>query len=327
MKNILITGAAGFIGMHTVLKFLEKGFNVIGIDNINNYYSEKLKLDRIKNIIDKSSNLKGKWTFQKLDISKKDDLNSLSSYKIYKVIHLAAQAGVRYSIKNPDIYVNSNIIGFKNIIDFCLKNKINNLIYASSSSVYGKSLSIPFHEDQQCQNPESFYAFTKISNELMASSFYNTKKLNSIGLRFFTVYGPWGRPDMAPMLFVKAAMEKNKINVFNYGNQSRDFTYIDDIVEGIFLVSKKFWSNKETKCEVMNIGKGSPVKLLDFIKTLETTLELNIKKNFVEAQIGDVELTYASTKKIYNYVNFMPKTDIKSGVISFVKWYLEYYKY
>jgi len=325
MKNILITGAAGFIGMHTCIKFIEEGYNVFGLDNINDYYDVSLKKDRLNEIKKISSKNVGGWEFIKADITSDKTWKELKKYKIDKIIHLAAQAGVRYSIENPMAYLKSNIIGFQNILDFCYESKINDLIYASSSSVYGKDSKQPFYESYSCNNPESYYAVTKKTNELMANAYFKTKRISSVGLRFFTVYGPWGRPDMAPMLFANAAIKKNNINVFNYGNQSRDFTYIDDIIEGIFLVSVKTWHSKKPILEIFNIGNGSPVKLMDFINLLEDCLELKIKKSLVSAQLGDVETTFASVDKLERFIKYKPSTSLNKGIRKFINWYMQYY--
>lgn len=325
MKNILITGAAGFIGMHTCIKFIQEGYNVFGLDNINDYYDVSLKKNRLKEIEKTSSNKLGGWTFIKADITNNITWKKLKKYNIDKIIHLAAQAGVRYSLENPKAYLESNIIGFQNVLDFCYESKINDLIYASSSSVYGKDSKQPFLESYACNNPESYYAVTKKTNELMANAYFKTKRLSSVGLRFFTVYGPWGRPDMAPVLFAKAAIKKNKINVFNYGNQSRDFTYIDDIIEGIFLVSLKVWKSKKPILEIFNIGNGNPVKLMDFIDSLENCLKLKIHKSLVSAQLGDVETTFASVNKLEKFIKYKPSTSLNSGIKKFINWYLQYY--
>ena len=328
---ILITGCAGFIGFHTCNHFLDKGFNVLGVDNLNNYYDVRLKLSRLKNlgileIKRKNDIISGKKNFKfvKADISKNFFWNLIENLKVDSVIHLAAQAGVRYSLKEPLKYLNSNIIGFQNVLDYCVSNKINNFIYASSSSVYGKSAESPFRESFNCTNPESLYAATKITNELMANVYYKTKKLNSVGLRFFTVYGPWGRPDMAPMIFLKAALNNKPINVFNFGNQMRDFTFIDDIVNGIYSV---FSMKKMLGHEVFNIGKGEPIHLKEFIRLIEKSTENKITCKYVEAQPGDVEKTFSSTEKLKKRTGYNPKIDIEEGIKIFVKWYKTYYKY
>lgn len=325
---ILVTGSAGFIGFHLVKRLLNIGNTVLGLDNLNDYYDVKLKKDRLKKLginvnlkdIDYSNN---SFSFIIGDLSDQIIWKKINKFNITDVIHLAAQAGVRYSLIKPFEYISSNIVGFQNVLEYCDNNKIDNLIYASSSSVYGKSKNIPFTESDQCVNPESLYAATKRSNELFADVFYKTKGLSSIGLRFFTVYGPWGRPDMAPFLFTKSALKKEKIKVFNHGDQKRDFTYIDDIVDGIVQVFNS--KDKITGSEIFNIGRGKPVNLMDFINIIEKNLNIEIKKEMMEAQIGDVELTYSSTKKLNLFTGYNPKISLEEGINKFIKWYLDYY--
>lgn len=266
MPRVLITGAAGFIGMHTSIRFLKEGWDVIGIDNLNNYYSVSLKKDRLKQIKLSSDKFDKEFLFYQEDLNS-DIWDEFDNFKIDSLVHLAAQAGVRYSIENPRAYLESNILGFQKVIEFVLKNKIYPFLYASSSSVYGKNSKQPFNESEPCNSPESYYAATKRANELMAYSYSKTHNLKSIGLRFFTVYGPWGRPDIAPMLFAHAAFKNTAIDVFNYGRQKRDFTYLDDIVEGIYAIVIK--GNQEIDNLLINIGNGSPVGLLDFISIIE----------------------------------------------------------
>ena len=323
MPRVLITGAAGFIGMHTAIKFLENGWDVIGLDNFNNYYSTALKRDRIKEI---------DLVALKCDLSFKlfeKDLNSdvwddLLKYEIDSVVHLAAQAGVRYSLQNPEAYIESNILGFQRVLKFVLNKGIEKFLYASSSSVYGKNSKQPFSENAACDAPESYYAATKRANELMARSYFNTHGMVSIGLRFFTVYGPWGRPDMAPMLFAKAAAEKGQIKVFNYGKQQRDFTYISDIVNSIYLLVIK--RDIKNHPEIFNIGCGDPIKLLDFIQIIEDEFSIVLEKDFVKAQPGDVEMTFADTRKLQKTIGFKPSISLVEGVCEFSKWYKEYYQ-
>jgi len=326
MIKVLITGAAGFIGMHVALKFIKEGYDVIGLDNLNDYYSVELKKGRLEEIERKSDNFSGKWSFIKADIVHNITWSNLKKQNINKVVHLAAQAGVRYSIENPNAYLETNITGFQKVLNFCVESKINHLIYASSSSVYGKDSIKPFKEYQSCNNPESYYAATKKCNELMAAVYYKTNNLSSIGLRFFTVYGPWGRPDMAPMLFAKAAIKNETIKVYNFGKQSRDFTYIDDIVEGVFLSSIKLWNESKQVIDLMNIGYGSPVNLMDFINLLENNLGIEIKRELVEAQKGDVEETFASVEKLYNFIGYKPKVPLNIGINKFVEWYKTFFK-
>ncbi len=324
MARVLITGAAGFIGMHTSIRFLKEGWDVIGLDNFNEYYDVKLKRDRVENV----KTFARCKTFSKFKLLKAD-LNSsvwdeLEKIKFDAVVHLAAQAGVRYSLENPDAYLKSNVLGFQRVLEFIKNCEIQRFVYASSSSVYGQSSKQPFHEDEDCNDPESYYAATKKMNELMAKSYYNTYNLSSIGLRFFTVYGPWGRPDMAPMLFTKAAFSNEQIKVFNYGNQRRDFTYIDDIVEGVLqlILMTKF----PFKAEICNIGNGSPIGLMDFIGQIENVTSLKLKKDFVMAQKGEVSETYADTSKLFELTGYKPKICLNDGIKNFIAWYKNYYK-
>ena len=311
MPRVLITGAAGFIGMHTSIRFLKEGWDVTGLDNFNDYYSVDLKEDRIKNI----SAVVGKLDLN-FDLIRAD-LNSsiwdnLSKLKFDAVVHLAAQAGVRFSIENPNIYLESNVLGFQRVLHFVKKNRVERFIYASSSSVYGKSSRQPFTEDEACNSPESYYAATKKMNELMAFAYYRTHNLPSVGLRFFTVYGPWGRPDMAPILFTTAAYENKSIQVFNYGNQKRDFTFIDDVIDGIFGLIK---TNKFPKNSIVcNIGNGSPIGLLDFIEEIERSTNKQLNKKFIKAQKGDVTETYSDTSKLFELTGYRPKTSLNQGI-------------
>ncbi len=318
MSKVLITGVAGFIGMHTAIKYLSSGYEVLGLDNFNEYYSSKLKRDRVIEIRKKAKTLNSSFTLYESDLNT-FPWDSLSDVEI--VIHLAAQAGVRYSITNPRAYIDSNILGFQCVLEFVDKNQISQFLYASSSSVYGKESDIPFHENENCSFPESYYAATKKANELMAYSYWKTKDMPSVGLRFFTVYGPWGRPDMAPFIFTKAAFESKPVKVFNMGNQTRDFTYIDDIVDGIFLMSL----SKIDKAQVLNIGNGSPVKLMDFITYIELATGRPLKKIFTESQKGDVVNTYADITKLKSLSDFSPKTSIEHGLSKFIRWYEDYY--
>ena len=324
MKNILITGAAGFIGMHTCIKFLNEGYHVIGLDNINNYYSTKLKNDRIKNILNESKLLKNNFTFLEEDLNSTvwSDLNKMN---IDIVIHLAAQAGVRYSIENPNAYLESNILGFQKVLEFVTNNSIDNFLYASSSSVYGKDSCQPFNELAECSSPESYYAATKRANELMAYSYWKTKGVKSLGLRFFTVYGSWGRPDMAPMIFAKAAFENQLIKVFNHGVQKRDFTHVNDIVNSILSLSECF-NKKIDTAEIVNIGNGAPTNLLDFINIIEVKTGMKLQKEFIDAQLGDVAETFADDTKLNTLIGIRPKTDLNKGIDEFINWYKLYYE-
>lgn len=330
--KILITGAAGFIGMHAVSKFASLQHEVIGLDNINTYYETDLKYARLaelgikKDDLNYNSLLNGNpfIKFILLDIQDAGNLNSLfATQKFDIVIHLAAQAGVRYSITNPRDYIDSNIIGFYNILEACRNFPVNHLVFASSSSVYGNTDDIPFSENQNTDLPVSFYAATKKSNEVMAHAYADLYQLKVTGLRFFTVYGPWGRPDMAPVLFAKAGMEHKPIKVFNNGEQSRDFTYIDDIIQGIVLVSQS--ELKEKKYQILNIGKGSPVALMDFIHLLEQELGTPFQYDFMPPQKGDVVTTYSNTSEIEK-LGYKATTPLELGIPKFIKWFKEYYK-
>ena len=331
--KVLITGAAGFIGMHTVQKFAILGYEIIALDNINSYYETDLKYARLaalgieRNAIVYNKLIKGlgdKISFIQLDIQDAGNLNVLFATQNFDiVIHLAAQAGVRYSITNPRDYIDSNIIGFYNILEACRNFQVQHLIYASSSSVYGDTDTIPFSENQNTDFPVSFYAATKKSNEVMAHAYSSLYQLKITGLRFFTVYGPWGRPDMAPVLFAKAGTQSQPIKVFNNGEQSRDFTYIDDIVQGIVLVAEDKWLLKNY--QILNIGKGSPVSLMDFIRLLEKELNLQFEYDFMPPQKGDVITTYSNTSEIEK-LGYKASTPLEKGIPKFVEWFKDYYK-
>ena len=323
MPRVLITGAAGFIGMHTAIRFLKEGWEVIGFDNLNSYYSLDLKNDRIKEVFKVAQKFNKKFIFYEADLNS-NIWGTVNEYYFDAIIHLAAQAGVRYSLENPKAYLESNVLGFQNVLDFVKSTQVDRFVYASSSSVYGKDSRQPFNEEEACNNPESHYAATKKMNEHMATSYFNTHNVSSIGLRFFTVYGPWGRPDMAPMLFTKAAYDNEPIKVYNYGNQSRDFTYIDDIVEGIFSLIALAEFPKSA--EVCNIGNGSPVGLMNFIEQIEANTSFIFKKDFVDAQKGDVAQTFADTTKLFNLTGYKPRTSLETGIEKFINWYKEYYK-
>ncbi len=338
--KILITGTAGFIGFHLVKKLLERGDSIVGIDNINNYYDVNLKYARLKesgintNLItdDKKlikSTIYKNYQFAKIDITDLKRLEMLFEKEQFThVVNLAAQAGVRYSLKNPHKYVQSNVVGFVNILECCRNYKIKHLIYASSSSVYGANLKIPFSEVDQVDTPVSLYAATKKSNELMAYTYTNLYNLPTTGLRLFTVYGPWGRPDMAMFLFTDAIHKGQPIKIFNHGNMSRDFTFINDIVEGIQCVVNKSIEERIEKKElykVYNIGNNSSLKLLDFIKEIEINLGKEAKKIMMDIQPGDVERTWANVDLLIKDYNYRPNTSIQKGVKEFVNWYKAFY--
>lgn len=328
--KVLITGAAGFIGFHTVNQLLDVGYEVIGLDNINDYYSPYLKYSRLEeNGINRNqikwykltqSSSHKNYQFIRMNLEDKQQLfNLFQTEKFDYIINLAAQAGVRYSIENPDVYIQSNIIGFHNILEACRYYPVKQLIHASSSSVYGENSKIPFSETDMVDTPVSLYAATKKSNELEAHSYSKLYKIPVTCLRFFTVYGPWGRPDMAPMLFADAILKDEPIKIFNNGNMERDFTYVQDIVYGIFqILEKDFASNNCYR--VFNIGKGSPVKLLEFIETLEKSLGKVSKKTFLPMQAGDVRQTWADCSALNELCGYSPKTEIGEGINHFTTW-------
>tara|TARA_B100001027_G_scaffold216183_1_gene191814 strand:+ start:5773 stop:6792 length:1020 start_codon:yes stop_codon:yes gene_type:complete len=338
--SILVTGCAGFIGFHTSKFLLERGENVIGIDNLNDYYDVSLKKKRLK-ILQESikENQKIKFSFYKFGLENEKKIREcFKENKIKIVINLAAQAGVRYSIDNPHLYAKSNIIGFLNILEASKDYSIEHLVYASTSSVYGAITSLPFKENIPADYPIQFYAATKRANELMAHSYSHLFNLPTTGLRFFTVYGPWGRPDMALFKFVKSILEEKKIQIFNNGNHQRDFTYIDDIVDGIVKVAFKqpksdlSWiknpspDKSSAPFRIFNIGNNTSVNLLDFIKEIELQLGKKAKKKFVPLQKGDVKDTLSDISSISSYTNYKPKTSYKEGIKKFIEWYLDYYK-
>ncbi len=335
--SFLITGAAGFIGAALVKKLIKNGERVIGIDNLNNYYDPGLKKARLEEInsITKYSN----WNFHQFSIENKDCIEELFKQEKPKVvINLAAQAGVRYSIENPSAYIQANIVGFNNILESCQQNQIENLVYASSSSVYGGNRNLPFHEKQAVNHPVSLYAATKKANELMAHTYSHLYKLPCTGLRFFTVYGPWGRPDMAPMLFAKAILDGKPIKVFNNGDMKRDFTYIDDIIEGVFRCCYKPATENQNfdplnpdpstaaaPHRIFNIGNSNPTELMKFIEVLENTLGKKAEKSFHPMQDGDVVATAADTSALEAWINFRPSIKIEEGLKKFSEWYKYFY--
>lgn len=331
--KILITGAAGFIGSHLSKKLLNRGYKVTGVDNLNDYYDVNLKNSRLAFL--ESEN----FHFEKADLEDRNNINSIfEKYRPDAVVNLAAQAGVRYSLENPHAYIDSNIVGFTNILEACRHNQVGQLIYASSSSVYGANTNLPFSVHDNIDHPISLYAATKKANELMAHTYSHLFGLPTTGLRFFTVYGPWGRPDMALFLFTKAIIEGKPIKVFNNGEMMRDFTYVDDIVESIYrLLQRKPEPNPDwdgnapdpgtsyAQYKIYNIGNNSPVNLMDFISAIEEKLGIEAKKDFMPLQAGDVPATYANVDDLYRDIDFKPKTSIKDGVGKFVDWYLDYY--
>ncbi|ABO18022.1 NAD-dependent epimerase/dehydratase family protein [Prochlorococcus marinus] len=338
--SILITGAAGFIGSALAIKLLEENNHVIGIDNINNYYSTSFKKERLSNII-KSPNSSKYWNFHKISIENKNQIfNIFEKYRPKIVVNLAAQAGVRYSLENPEAYIKSNLVGFFNILEACKSFDVENFIYASSSSVYGGNKKVPFKENDSSNHPISLYAATKRSNELMAHSYSHLYDIPSIGLRFFTVYGPWGRPDMAPMIFANAIMNQLPINIFNFGKMKRDFTYIDDVVESIkrccfkpATVSNTFDKfDPENSCSfakhrIFNVGNSKPVELEIFIELLEDALGKKAIKKYDELQKGDVISTLSDTSLLTKWIDFTPSTSIQDGILYFAKWFENYYEH
>jgi UDP-glucuronate 4-epimerase len=335
-KNVLVTGAAGFIGYHLCLRLLKDGCTVTGIDNLNAYYDVGLKQARLERLIPFDS-----FSFFKMDLADKDAL-----IKIFKtsqfdvVVNLAAQAGVRYSLENPHAYVDANIVGFVNLLESCRHNRIRHLVFASSSSVYGANTNMPFSVHHNVDHPVSLYAASKKANELMAHTYSHLFGLSCTGLRFFTVYGPWGRPDMALFLFTRAILEQHPINVFNHGKMQRDFTYIDDIIEGVVRVMHRLpepnseWSGDHpdpgtsyTGYKIYNIGNNNPVELMEFIEVIEQVLGRKAKKEFLDLQPGDVVATYADIDDLIKDVGFKPSTPIETGIRRFIEWFKAYYGY
>ncbi|MBI4766803.1 MAG: NAD-dependent epimerase [Deltaproteobacteria bacterium] len=333
--KILVTGAAGFIGFHLCRRLLASGNQVIGLDNLNDYYDVRLKLDRLEQIRGRDH-----FRFYKIDLSDREAVSRLFSEQGFdRVVNLAAQAGVRYSLINPYSYAETNLMGFLNILEGCRHHRIKHLVFASSSSVYGANTRMPFSVHDNVDHPVSLYAATKKANELMAHTYASLFKLPCTGLRFFTVYGPWGRPDMALFLFTRAILEGNPIDVFNYGKMQRDFTYIDDIIEGVVRVLEKIpepdpdWNGREPDSassyapyRLYNIGNNDPVELLYFIEVLEGCLGKKALKNLMPIQPGDVPATFADVADLTRAVGFKPATSIEDGIQRFVDWYKDYYK-
>lgn len=332
--KILLTGAAGFIGMHTTLRLLERGDEVIGVDNLNDYYDVNLKIARLNRLKPHPN-----FRFHQLSVEDRDGMAKLfAQEKPQRVVHLAAQAGVRYSLTNPHAYIDANLQGFINILEGCRHQEVEHLAYASSSSVYGGNTAMPFSEHQNVDHPVSLYAATKKANELMAHTYSHLFQLPTTGLRFFTVYGPWGRPDMALFLFTKAMKEGRAIDVFNHGKMVRDFTFIDDIVEGVIRVMDKpataavdFDSaqpdpaTSNAPYRVFNIGNSQPTPLMDYINALEAAMGVEAKKNFLPMQPGDVPATNADTTELDAWIGFKPNTPVEVGVERFWQWYRKHY--
>ena len=338
--KVLVTGAAGFIGFFVSKVLINKGHQVVGLDNINDYYDTNLKFSRLKELgIDKEyarefnkicKNSSSSFSFVRMNLEDRENLPELFKNEKFDIVcNLAAQAGVRYSLENPETYIDSNLVGFLNILECCRNFEIKHLVYASSSSVYGLNKKVPFSTDDNVDHPISLYAATKKSNELMAHTYSHLFNIPTTGLRFFTVYGPWGRPDMAMFLFTDAIVNDRPIKVFNHGKMERDFTYIDDIVEGVVrIIEKPAISRIENKelYKVYNIGNNNSVKLLDFIKEIEKNLNKEADKNMMDIQPGDVERTWADVDQLIADYDYRPNTSIAKGVKAFVDWYREYYK-
>lgn len=323
--HILLTGAAGFIGMHTAQRLLARGDTVLGIDNLNDYYAVALKRARLEPLQKHPG-----FAFEQVDVSDREAMARLfATHRFDAVVHLAAQAGVRYSITHPTAYLDSNLTGFGHILEGCRAQKLSHLVYASSSSVYGGNTKMPFEESDAVDHPVSLYAATKKANELMAHTYSHLYGLPTTGLRFFTVYGPWGRPDMAYFSFTRAVLEGRPIQVFNHGQMKRDFTYIDDIVEGVLRVLDKPATPENAggpPYRIFNIGNHDPVPLMDFIGCIEQALGREATKEFLPMQDGDVPATYASTEALHRWVGFAPSTPLKEGIERFVRWYREYHR-
>ncbi|MBZ8182714.1 NAD-dependent epimerase [Oscillatoria salina] len=326
MVRILVTGAAGFVGFHLSQRLIFRGDTVIGLDNLNSYYDISLKKNRLAEL-----EKLPRFSFHKLDLADRENMAKLFSTEQFDLVaHMAAQAGVRYSLENPYAYLDSNLVGFMNILEGCRHSQIKHLVFASSSSVYGKNKKIPFAVEDNVDYPISLYAATKKANELMAHSYSHLYNIPTTGLRFFTVYGPWGRPDMAVFLFTKAILEDKPIKVFNHGQMQRDFTYVDDIVEGVVRVIDKIPAPQGEKTsapyKIYNIGNNQPIELMQLIETLEECLGKKAIKNMLPMQPGDVPITYANVDDLMQDVGFRPNTPLKVGIEKFVNWYRSYYQ-
>lgn len=333
--KILVTGAAGFIGFHVSRQLLEQGHSVVGLDNLNDYYEVSLKEARLKELDPYEQ-----FRFLKMDLADRDAVSQLfTDEQFHRVVNLAAQAGVRYSLENPHAYVDSNLVGFVNILEGCRQNSVEHLVYASSSSVYGANETMPFSEQDNVDHPVSLYAATKKANELMAHTYSHLYGIPTTGLRFFTVYGPWGRPDMSPILFARAILEGKPLKVFNHGKHRRDFTYIDDIVNGVLLALERIpqgnseWSgltpdpsSSRAPWKVYNIGNSQPVELLYYIEVIEKALGKTTEKELLPLQPGDVEHTYADVSSLQRDMGYQPRFSIEEGVEEFIRWYRNYYR-
>ncbi len=322
MTTVLVTGSAGFIGFHVSQALLSQGHTVIGVDNLNDYYDVRLKQARLSQLVTHR-----RFLFHQIDLADRDRTEHLfATENIQRVIHLAAQPGVRYSIENPHAYVDSNLVAFMNVLEGCRHAQVEHLIYASSSSVYGANRELPFSTNQNVDHPISLYAATKKANELMAHTYSHLYGIPTTGLRFFTVYGPWGRPDMAMFKFTRAIVEGHPIQIYNYGRMQRDFTYIDDIVDGVLRVLVTLpGAASAAPYQIYNIGNNRSVSLLRFVEVLESALEIEAQKEFLPMQPGDVTATYADISDLSEAVGFYPRTPIEVGIPQFVDWYLSYY--
>lgn len=335
MENVLVTGAAGFIGFHISRKLLREGYRVTGVDNINNYYSTQLKQDRLRELKSEEH-----FSFHKLDIAHSSGLEEVYAGERFTLVyHLAAQAGVRYSLKHPEVYIKSNLTGFSNILEFCRNHPVRHLIFASSSSVYGLNTRQPYSVSDHTDHPASLYAATKKSNELMAHAYAHLHDLPVTGLRFFTVYGPWGRPDMAYFKFVRKILNDEVIDIYNNGDMARDFTYIDDITESLYRLRDTIpapdpeWDSEQpdpsgsnAPYRIYNIGNNSPVPLMKFVNIIQEELGKEAKINFMPMQPGDVKETWADSSRLYNTIDYKPHTSLEIGIASFIKWYKRYYR-